>query len=87
MNHKPLSPDASAHICKHMNEEHSEAVASYARKYGGIKEVGNAKMIDINEIAMILEVEGKSITIEFDHKLTSREDAHNTLVAMAKQTT
>ena len=32
----PLTPDVSARICTHMNDDHAEAVLDYARHYGGI---------------------------------------------------
>jgi putative heme iron utilization protein len=30
----PFSPEVSERICKHMNEDHADAVALYARIFG-----------------------------------------------------
>ena len=32
----PLTDAVSARICKHMNDDHAEAVLAYAHHYGGV---------------------------------------------------
>ena len=32
----PLTPSVSDRICRHMNDDHAEAVLAYARHYGGL---------------------------------------------------
>ncbi|MCT0198839.1 DUF2470 domain-containing protein [Synechococcus sp. CS-1325] len=80
----PLTPAVSARICLHMNDDHGEAVLSYARHYGGIKAAQAARMLEVRPEAMELEVDGTTVEIPFDHPLTDSEDAHRTLVAMLR---
>ncbi len=79
----------SDRICAHMNDDHSDAVALYARVFGKIEQIETAKMLSIDPDGMNLLVETPTgeITsrIEFDHSLVNAEDAHHTLIAMLKQ--
>jgi len=80
----PLTPDVSARICLHMNNDHAEAVLSYARHYGGVEAPQSARMLQVLPEAMELEVDGSTVAVPFDHTLTDSEDAHRTLVAMLR---
>ncbi len=80
----PLTTEVSTRICKHMNDDHAEAVLDYARHYGGIDAPGSARMVAVMPNSMELEVDGSSLRIPFDHTLTDSEDAHKTLVAMLR---
>lgn len=80
----PLTPSVSDRICRHMNADHSEAVLSYARHYGGIENPQSATMLAVRSDAMELEVDGATVKIPFDHQLSDSEDAHRTLVAMLR---
>ena len=80
----PLTPDVSARICTHMNDDHTDAVAAYAKHYGGVESPQKARMLSIKSDSMMLEVDGSNIRIPFDHELTDSEDAHRTLVAMLR---
>ena len=80
----PLTDAVSARICKHMNDDHAEAVLAYAHHYGGVVDASTAQMLAVNATAMELEVDGQSLHIPFDHTLTDSEDAHRTLVAMLR---
>lgn len=84
MSNDPLSKAVSERICKHMNDDHSEAVLAYAKHYGGVSDPQTAQMIEVRPDAMELEVDGKRLSINFEHTLTDSEDAHKTLVAMLK---
>ena len=57
----PLTPAVSDRICKHMNDDHAEAVLAYARHYGGIPEAAQARMLAVAPEAMTLEVDGAQI--------------------------
>ena len=85
MTKEPLSPNARARICKHMNDDHQEALIQYARRYAGFNKPSQSKMLDITTKIMKLEVDGKIIEIPFDHQLIDSTDAHMTLVAMLKE--
>ena len=80
----PLTPAVSERICRHMNDDHGDAVLQYALHYGGIGAATNATMTAVNADAMSLEVDGKPLRIPFDHILTDSEDAHRTMVAMLR---
>jgi len=80
----PLTPAVSDRICKHMNEDHAEAVLAYARHYGGLTAAGSARMLAVGPDAMRLEVDGTAVEVPFDHSLQDSEDAHRTLVAMLR---
>jgi len=80
----PLTPEVSDRICKHMNDDHTEAVLAYARHYGGIQGGEAARMVAVAPDAMTLDVDGVSVQVEFDHTLSDSDDAHRTLVAMLR---
>ncbi len=84
-----LSAAVSDRICKHMNEDHSEAVVVYAQVHGQTPDATAAEMksIDNQGIDLVAQVNGDSVNVrvEFDHELQDSEDAHQTLIAMLKQ--
>ena len=80
----PLTPAVSDRICKHMNDDHAEAVLAYAKHYGGVNNPAAARMVAVKPEAMELEVDGATVTVAFDHTLSDSEDAHRTLVAMLR---
>ncbi|NJL78216.1 MAG: DUF2470 domain-containing protein [Richelia sp. RM2_1_2] len=84
-----FSAQISDRICKHMNEDHAEAVALYAKAYGDLEDATAAQMLSIDAEGMNLqaEVNGKDVPVRiaFDHTLENAEDAHHTLIAMLKQ--
>ena len=80
----PLTPAVSERICRHMNDDHAEAVLAYARHYGGLGSAEIARLVAVRAEAMELEVDGAKVTVPFDHCLSDSEDAHRTLVAMLR---
>lgn len=84
-----LSPAVSDRICKHMNEDHGEAVVVYVQAYGQTPDATSAEMKSIDNQGMNLtaQVKGEAVPVrvEFDHALQDSEDAHQTLIAMLKQ--
>jgi putative heme iron utilization protein len=86
-----LTAEQAAAICAHMNEDHADAIAAYARVYGKIARVETAEMLTIDEHAMELGVEtgGTRIIarVAFDHVLRDSGDARDTLIAMARNAT
>ena len=80
----PLTSAVSERICKHMNDDHAEAVLAYARHYGGVEAPQQARMVAVRPEAMELEVDGQRLDVAFDHTLSDSEDAHRTLVAMPR---
>ncbi len=85
----PITPAISDRICKHMNEDHAEAVALYATVYGGLSNVTAAQMkaIDPEGMDLTAEVDGAAtaVRVTFKHQLQDSEDAHQTLIAMVRQ--
>ena len=86
---EPITPAISDRICKHMNEDHAEAVALYAQAYGNSPQTETATMVSIDPQGMNLsaQVAGETVPVrvEFDHTLENAEDAHHTLIDMLKQ--
>ena len=80
----PITDAVSARICKHMNDDHAEAVLAYARHYGGVTSPTAARMLAVTPDEMELDVDGDRVRIRFDHTLSDSEDAHRTLVAMLR---
>ncbi|MEL6500339.1 MAG: DUF2470 domain-containing protein [Cyanobacteria bacterium J06607_15] len=86
---EPITPAISDRICKHMNEDHSSAIALYAQVYGSAPQTETALMdsIDPQGMNILAQIGGETVPVrvEFDHSLKDAEDAHHTLVAMIKQ--
>ena len=84
-----FSHEVSSRICKHMNEDHGDAVLLYAQTFGGAVNATKAEMLKIDTKGMDLQAQVNEETlplrIEFDHNLADSEDAHHTLIAMVKQ--
>lgn len=86
---EPFSSEISDRICNHMNEDHADAVALYAKTFGNTPDTEAAKMdsIDAQGMNLMAQVNGTSVPlrIEFDRTLQDAEDAHHTLIDMVKQ--
>ncbi|MEH2403804.1 DUF2470 domain-containing protein [Nostoc sp.] len=86
---KDFSADISSRICKHMNDDHADAIVIYAKSFGGITDALTAQILSIDAQGMDLtaQVNGEAVPvrIQFDHVLADAEDAHQTLIAMVKQ--
>lgn len=83
-----ITPEISDRICKHMNEDHADAVLLYAKAYGKVTEAEAAQLIKVDPEGMELSVdtgsENSTVRIAFDHVLQDSEDAHQTMIAMVK---
>jgi putative heme iron utilization protein len=83
-----LTPEVSDRICKHMNDDHADAVLLYAKVYGNIAAAEAAQMLTVDSEGMDLAVhvgsQNSTVRIAFDHLLQDSEDAHQTLIAMVK---
>ncbi|MCG6136427.1 MAG: DUF2470 domain-containing protein [Nostoc sp. LLA-1] len=84
-----FSAEISSRICKHMNEDHANAIVIYAQAFGGVTDATDAEMLSIDAEGMNLTAqvneETVPVRIQFDHVLADAEDAHQTLIAMVKQ--
>jgi putative heme iron utilization protein len=85
---RPLDAAAIATICEHMNDDHADAIAGYARVFGNIGDALGARMTGLDASGMDLEVETaagpRTARIAFDHTLQDADDAHQTLIRMAR---
>jgi putative heme iron utilization protein len=85
----PITPAIGDRICKHMNEDHGEAVLTYAKVYGKSPTAETAVMSALDPLGMDLmaQVDGETISlrIAFDRELQDSEDAHQTLITMIKE--
>jgi putative heme iron utilization protein len=86
---EPITPVISDRICKHMNEDHGDALVLYAKAFGNSPEAETAQMISIDPQGMNLSVqingETVPVRIEFDRDLIDDQDAHYKLIDMVKQ--
>ena len=67
MSADPLTPEVSARICAHMNDDHAEAVLAYARHYGGIDSPSEASMLEVQASGMLLNVDGSDLHLSLIH--------------------
>ncbi len=83
-----ITPAISDRICKHMNEDHGDALVLYAKIFGNVTATEKAEMVSIDTLGMNLsaQMQGETvpIRIQFDHSLKDAEDAHHTLIDMLK---
>jgi len=81
----PLTPQVSERICKHMNEDHADAIALYARVFGQVEGVTQARMqaIDPEGMDLRVQVTGPYKRCGSASTTPSRdsEDAHQTLIS------
>ena len=84
-----ITPPVSDRICKHMNDDHADAVLLYAQKFGDATTATAATMQAIDATGMDLDatVDGQStaVRINFERPLADAKDAHHVLVEMLKQ--
>jgi putative heme iron utilization protein len=85
----PITPAISDRICKHMNEDHGDAIVLYAKAFGNTPEAETAQLTSIDpegmDLSAVVKGENLPIRIKFDRTLQDSEDAHQTLIAMVKQ--
>lgn len=84
-----FSTEISDRICKHMNEDHADAVLLYAQVYGKTSSAISAEMLKIDAQGMDLLAKSETteipVRISFDHELQDAKEAHHVLVEMMKQ--
>ena len=84
-----ITAAVSDRICKHMNDDHADAVLTYVQFFGSTQAATAAKMDSIDPEGMNLtaEVEGASVPVRvtFNHPLADAKEAHHVLVDMLKQ--
>ncbi|MEL6247202.1 MAG: DUF2470 domain-containing protein [Cyanobacteria bacterium J06626_23] len=84
-----ITPQVSDRICKHMNDDHAEAVLMYAQVYGETPAATAARMKAIDADGMDLEAElaggATTLRIPFDPPLADAKAAHHRLVEMLKR--
>ncbi|MEM6447528.1 MAG: DUF2470 domain-containing protein [Cyanobacteria bacterium P01_D01_bin.123] len=85
----PITPAISDRICAHMNDDHADAIALYAKVFGKLEDVSAAQMqaIDPQGMDLLAEVNGEAqpVRITFERELADSEDAHQMLIAMVRQ--
>lgn len=84
-----FTSEISDRICKHMNDDHADAILLYAKAFANTENAISAAMLKIDAQGMDLDVRDHNsatpVRIIFDHELKDAEDAHQTLIAMVKQ--
>ncbi|MEO1592746.1 MAG: DUF2470 domain-containing protein [Cyanobacteria bacterium J06632_22] len=83
-----ITAQVSDRICKHMNDDHADAVLMYAKTYGQTPAATAATMksIDTNGMDLEAQLEGEAtaVRIPFDPPLENAKAAHVRLVEMLK---
>ncbi|NJN63118.1 MAG: DUF2470 domain-containing protein [Coleofasciculaceae cyanobacterium RL_1_1] len=83
-----ISSAVSDRICKHMNDDHSDAIVQYATVYGQCEGATAAVMeaIDTRGMDITAQVNGQPtpVRVTFDRELADAKDAHHVLVEMLK---
>ncbi len=83
-----FSKKVSDRICKHMNDDHEDAVVLYATAYGKVDNVSAATMdaIDAEGMDLTAQVDGQaqSVRVPFAKPLADAKEAHDVLVDMLK---
>ena len=78
----------SDRICKHMNDDHADAVVLYATAYGKAEGVTAATMdaIDAEGMDITAQINGESqpVRVSFEKPLADAKEAHVVLVEMLK---
>jgi putative heme iron utilization protein len=86
---EPITPAISDRICQHMNKDHQDAIALYAKVFGNAPQTEIAIMDSIDSQGMNIsaQIAGETVPVrvEFDHTLKDAKDAKETLVAMIQQ--
>lgn len=84
-----FTADAALAICRHMNDDHADAIAAYARAFGGVPQVASARMTALDAHGMDLGIDtgGAHVAtrVAFDHELQDADDARETLIALARR--
>lgn len=84
-----ITPAVSDRICKHMNDDHADAVLIYAQVFGKTQAATAARMesIDLEGMNLAAEVEGQQVPVRvaFEAPLENAKAAHHVLVDMLKQ--
>ena len=84
-----ITPTVSDRICKHMNDDHADAVLLYAQAFGNATTATAATMKAIDTTGMDLDatIDGQStpVRVSFERPLADAKDAHHVLVEMLKQ--
>lgn len=83
-----FSTEQKARILGHMNDDHADAVLRYARHFAQRTGATAARLVDIDHQGislLVTEPSGETpVRVEFERALEKAEDAHHTLVAMAR---
>ncbi|MEO0539446.1 MAG: DUF2470 domain-containing protein [Cyanobacteria bacterium P01_A01_bin.105] len=83
-----ITSQVSDRICKHMNDDHADAVLMYAKTYGQTPTATAATMKSIDVEGMDLEAQVEdaptAVRIPFDPPLADAKAAHVRLVEMLK---
>ncbi len=83
-----LTKESIAAIVAHMNDDHADSVADYARHYGELAAVDSATLrgFDLDGMSIVAMSDGTKhvLSVDFDHTLRDTDDARATLIAMAR---
>src|SRR5207237_44304 len=83
----PLADEAGG-IVTHMNQDHADALITYARAFAGV-EADEAVMIDVDRLGFKLRVphggRRNSVRVAFPREVTTAEESRTVLIEMLRQ--
>jgi putative heme iron utilization protein len=85
----PIAPMAGGAI-EHMNDDHTDALADYARAFGELDDVAEATMISIDRLGFDLQARDTSgrdhlVRVHFDEPLEHPSEVRKAMVKMVKK--
>ena len=80
-----FAPEAEAHMVRHMNEDHVDAMRDYCRMIGVDCGEQEPRMAAVDTRGFALFVGKRMLRFEFDAPATTPTDVRKALVAMAQQ--
>lgn len=80
-----FAPEAEAHMVRHMNEDHVDAMRDYCRMIGVDCGEQDPRMAAVDTHGFALFVGKRMLRFEFDAPATTPTDVRKALVAMAQQ--
>ena len=85
----PLTPAVSERICRHMNDDHGDAMVDYCRVLSRATDTKSATMTAVDrygfEMSALTEDGPRPIRLAFSKPISSADDARKEMVALVKR--
>jgi putative heme iron utilization protein len=86
---EPLTEEAKTAIMAHMNEDHGKHMVEYAQYLGNVKNAIGARMVNLDNkgIELQVQIEGnteQTVRIPYPREIQTRKECKNVLIEMVK---